>query len=125
MTPGIQPDPGLIFAELRAYERSAALKGAIDLELFTRIDEGASNPAEIAAKTGAPERGVRILCDFLTIAGHLTKSGSRYSLTLNSQLFLSKKSPAYLGSISDFLAGDHQRDALWRVEDTLTISSLQ
>src|SRR5579862_352663 len=116
MTPSMQPDPGLIFAELRAYERSAALKGAIDLELFTLIDDGATTPAEMAAKTQGSERGYRILCDFLTMAGHLTKFGDSYGLTTNSQLFLSKRSPAYLGSISDFLAGEHQRNALWQVE---------
>lgn len=112
----MQPDPGLIFNELRAYERSAALKGAIDLEIFTHIDEGATTPAQIAAKAKATERGVRILCDFLSVGGLLTKSGGAYGLSPNAKVFLSKKSPAYLGSISDFLAGDHQRNALWQVE---------
>lgn len=111
----MHPDPGVIFAELRAFERSAALKGAIDLELFTHIDDGATTPQEMAAKTSSSERGVRILCDFLTANGHLTKFGDSYGLTTNSQLFLSKRSPAYIGSISDFLAGDHQRNALWQV----------
>jgi 2-polyprenyl-3-methyl-5-hydroxy-6-metoxy-1,4-benzoquinol methylase len=109
----------LIFAELRAFERSAALKGAIDLELFTHIDDGATTTAELAAKAGASERGVRILCDFLTANGHLTKFGDSYGLTMNSQLFLSKRAPSYLGSISDFLTGDHQREALWKVADAV------
>jgi 2-polyprenyl-3-methyl-5-hydroxy-6-metoxy-1,4-benzoquinol methylase len=112
----MHPDPGVIFAELRAFERSAALKGAIDLELFTHIDDGSTTPREMAAKTGASERGIRILCDFLTIHGHLTKFGESYGLTMNSQLFLSKRSPSYLGSIADFLAGDQQHGAMWRVE---------
>jgi SAM-dependent methyltransferase len=115
MTPSMHPDPGAIFAELRAFERSAALKGAIDLEVFTHIDDGATTPAEIAAKTKSSERGVRILCDFLTVAGHLTKFGESYGLTINSQLFLSRRSPTYIGSISDFLAGDRQRESLWAV----------
>lgn len=119
MTPSMQPDPGVIFAELRAFERSAALKGGIELELFTHIDDGLTTPREMALKTGASERGVRILCDFLTVAGHLTKFGESYGLTTNSQLFLSKRSPAYIGSISDFLAGDHQREALWRVAEAV------
>jgi len=114
MTSGM-PDPGAIFAELRAFERSAALKGAIELEVFTHIDDGATTPEEIAAKAGAAVRGVRILCDFLTLAGHLTKFGDSYGLTMNSQLFLSKRSPSYLGSIADFLAGDHQKEAMWQV----------
>lgn len=106
----MQPDPGVIFDELRAYVRSAALKGAIDLDLFTHIDEGAATPAAIAARAGASERGVRILCDFLTVAGHLTKGkkdggADGYGLPINSKLFLSKRSPTYMGSIADFLAG--------------------
>jgi SAM-dependent methyltransferase len=111
----MHPDLGVIFAELRAFERSAALKGAIELELFTHIDDGATAPQEMAAKTGASARGIRILCDFLTVTGHLTKFGETYGLTMNSQYFLSKRSPAYLGSISEFLAGDHQHEALWQV----------
>jgi len=103
--PSTQPDPGVIFDELRAFARSSALKGAIDLELFTHIDDGASTPAALAARAGASERGVRILCDFLTVSGHLTKSAGGYGLPINSKLFLSKRSPAYLGSIADFLAG--------------------
>ena len=59
---------------------------------------------------------MRILCGFLTIAGHLTKAGSSDGLTMNSKVFLSEKSPAYIGSISNFLTGEHQRNALWQVE---------
>lgn len=103
--PVTQPDPALIFDELRAVERTAALKGAIDLELFTHIDDGASTPAAIAVRAGAAERGVRILCDFLTVAGHLTKGPDGYGLPINSKVFLSKRSPAYIGSMADFLAG--------------------
>ena len=100
-----QPDLGVIFAELRAVERTMALKGAIDLDLFTHIDDGAITPDAIAKNIGASERGVRILCDFLTVCGHLEKQDDTYSLSVNSKTFLTRRSPAYLGSIAEFLAG--------------------
>ncbi len=53
----------------------------------------------IAAQCKASERGIRILCDYLTIIGFLTKTDGRYQLTLDSSVFLSKRSPAYFGSV--------------------------
>jgi 2-polyprenyl-3-methyl-5-hydroxy-6-metoxy-1,4-benzoquinol methylase len=106
MAPHPTPNPGLIFEELNAFHRSLALRGAIELELFTHIDNGASTVAELAKRTSASERGVRILCDYLTIQGWLTKQDQAYGLSLNSKLFLSKNSPSYLGAMANFLAHD-------------------
>jgi 2-polyprenyl-3-methyl-5-hydroxy-6-metoxy-1,4-benzoquinol methylase len=98
------PNPALIFETLNAYQHTAALKGAIELEVFTHIGDGAVTTAEIAKRSSASERGTRILCDYLTIMGFLTKSGSTYGLTPDSALFLSKRSPAYMGTIMNFLS---------------------
>jgi ubiquinone/menaquinone biosynthesis C-methylase UbiE len=46
---------------------------------------------------------MRILCDYLTIMGMLTKNGNEYALTLDSATFLDKRSPAYLGGAIEFL----------------------
>jgi ubiquinone/menaquinone biosynthesis C-methylase UbiE len=103
-----------IIEALDAYQISLALKGAIELEVFTHIADGAVTPAEIATRANASERGMRILCDFLAVRGFLTKSGSEYGLTPESSAFLSKRSPAYIGSVALFLAHgyhiDHFRD---------------
>jgi 2-polyprenyl-3-methyl-5-hydroxy-6-metoxy-1,4-benzoquinol methylase len=88
---------------MNAYQRSMALKGAIDLEVFTHIAGGATAAAEIAGKCSASERGVRILCDYLAIQGFLTKTGQNYGLSPDAAVFLNKKSPAYMGSMSNFL----------------------
>ena len=58
----------------------------------------------IAAQCKASERGTRILCDYLTIVGFLTKTGGSYQLTPESAFFLTKRSPAYLGGTLEFLA---------------------
>ena len=98
------PSPENIFAAFFAYQRTAALKAAVDLGVFTAIDEGAKRASEIAKRTEASERGTRILCDYLTTMELLTKSGDQYALTPESAAFLSKKSPMYLGTVGDFLA---------------------
>ncbi len=51
----------------------------------------------------ATERGIRILCDYLTIQGFLSKEDHRYSLTPTSAAFLDRRSPKYLGTIARFL----------------------
>ena len=98
------PSPALIFDTLNAYQRTAALHAAVELDLFTAIAEGKKTPTALAARIQASEKGARVLCDFLVIIGFLTKQGNEYSLTSDSSLFLDRKSPAYLGSITEFLA---------------------
>ncbi|MGH9220400.1 MAG: methyltransferase [Vicinamibacterales bacterium] len=97
------PSAEIVFDTLFAYQKSAALKTAIDLELFTAIDDGARTASAIAARTNVSERGARILCDYLTVNGLLAKSGSTYQLVPESAAFLSKRSPAYLGTVANFL----------------------
>jgi 2-polyprenyl-3-methyl-5-hydroxy-6-metoxy-1,4-benzoquinol methylase len=97
------PTPDLFFETAQAYQRTAALRSAIDLEIFTAISEGASTVPALAARCNAPERGVRILCDYLTIVGMLSKTGDTYQLTPETAVFLNKRSPAYLGGMMEFL----------------------
>ena len=67
--------PEHIFETLVAFQQSAALKAALDLDVFSAIAAGARTLPELAGKTEASERGLRILCDFLVIRGFLTKDG--------------------------------------------------
>jgi ubiquinone/menaquinone biosynthesis C-methylase UbiE len=105
-----QPSPALVFDTFNAYQRTEALKAGIELELFTAIGEGNATAKAIAERCGASERGTRILCDFLTVAGFFTKQGNNYSLTPDSATFLDKRSPAYMGTVSEFILSDHIRD---------------
>ena len=103
-SPAQQPSPVLFFQTINAYQRTEALKAAIELEVFTAIGEGNTTADKIAERSKASERGTRILCDFLTIMGFLTKEDNRYGLTQDSAIFLDKRSPAYLGGTIDFMA---------------------
>jgi cyclopropane fatty-acyl-phospholipid synthase-like methyltransferase len=105
--PGVTPE--LFWDTMTAFQRSAALKAAVDLEIFTKIGEGNSTAAEIASAAGAAERGVRILCDSLAVMGFLTKTGSNYALTDASAAFLDKRSQMYIGSAVNFIMGLQQQ----------------
>jgi SAM-dependent methyltransferase len=116
MTTQTMPSADVVFDTLFAYQRSAALKSAIDLEVFTAVDDGAHTASAIAERCGASERGTRILCDFLSVLGLLDKSGSTYQLVPESAAFLSQRSPTYLGTTVRFLL----RPELKRNFDDLT-----
>ncbi|MFB3826971.1 MAG: methyltransferase [Bryobacteraceae bacterium] len=96
-----------IFRTANAFTQSAALKSAIELGLFTAIAEGNTGVNAIARRCDASERGIRILCDFLTIIGLLTKNGRDYGLTPESAAYLDRNSPTYLGSAVDFLNSEY------------------
>ncbi|HUO35728.1 MAG TPA: class I SAM-dependent methyltransferase [Candidatus Acidoferrum sp.] len=96
------PTPELIFETLNAYQRTAALRTAIELDLFTAIGEGATTAAAIAARCSAAERGIRILCDTLVAIGLLAKQDNFYKLTPDSAVFLDRRSPKYVGSSIGF-----------------------
>ena len=87
-----------------AYQKTAAIKAAIDLDLFTLIGAGADTAEALAEKIGAPIRGLRILCDYLTVQGFLEKSVARYAATPSSRAFLDRRSRSFMGSIVDFHA---------------------
>src|SRR5215469_9976738 len=98
-----QPNPVLVWDTIHGYQRSAALRAAVDLDLFTTIGAGSTDVSTIAQQCEASERGVRILCDFLTIAGLLSKEDGRYGLTPTSSAFLDRRSPAEMTSVIRFL----------------------
>jgi 2-polyprenyl-3-methyl-5-hydroxy-6-metoxy-1,4-benzoquinol methylase len=98
-----QPSPELIFETLNAYQRTAALRAAIALDIFTRIGEGTDTCGELAKRCEATERGVRILCDYLVVHRFLTKQDGRYGLTDDSAMFLDRRSPACIASAAGFL----------------------
>jgi hypothetical protein len=98
------PNPGLVFELVLSYQRTAALKAAVDLDLFRAIGQGPGDVASIARHCSASERGVRILCDFLTINGVLAKEKERYRHTPTSALFLDPTSPASMASVAQFMS---------------------
>jgi hypothetical protein len=97
------PNPGLVFDMAMAYQRTGALKAAIDLDVFRALGEEPVDVASIAKHCEASERGIRILCDYLVINGVLAKVGAGYKHTPSSALFLDPRSPACMASVAQFM----------------------
>jgi 2-polyprenyl-3-methyl-5-hydroxy-6-metoxy-1,4-benzoquinol methylase len=114
-----QPTPERFFNTVNAHQQTEAMKAAIELEIFTAIVEGCTTAAAIASRCQAAERGVRILCDFLTIHDYLTKNGVHYGLAPDSALFLNRHSPAYVGTAIEFLLTPHLREAHARLTEAV------
>jgi hypothetical protein len=103
LRPAEAPSPALVFDTLFAYQRTAALRAAIELDLFRAVGVGPADVASIARHCSASERGIRILCDYLTIMGFLSKADGRYANTATSAMFLDPRSPACVASTARFL----------------------
>jgi predicted nicotinamide N-methyase len=98
------PPENPVYDAVLAYQKTAALTAALKLDIFTLIGAGTMTIEALAAHTGAAPRGLRILCDYLTVIGLLAKQESTYSLTPSARRFLDRSSPLALGSCIDFLA---------------------
>ena len=100
----VNVSPDIFMEAAMAYQKTAAMKAAIDLKLFTAIGSAARSAEEIASRTSASARGIRILCDYLVVQCFLKKTGQQYELTPVSQAFLDSRSPSYMGGVIEFVA---------------------
>jgi SAM-dependent methyltransferase len=98
-------NPAPIFECFSAYQKTAAMQAAVDIGLFTAIAAGNVTAAQAAKACSASPKGVRVLCDYWTVNGLLTKTGDQYGLTPEAAMFLDQKSPAYFGGVLGFMNG--------------------
>ena len=114
-----EPDPEHIRNLIVGYQKTAALRAAVDLHLFTAIAKGASTVDTIAAKCQASPRGIRILCDYFTIEGLLSKQNQTYHLSPDSAAFLDERSPHYMGGMLRFLNAPRLLEAAAHLTETV------
>jgi Dimerisation domain len=113
------PSPEPIFETFNAHQRTAALRAAIELDLFRAIGEGPGDAASLARQCASSERGIRILCDYLTIYGLLVKEDSHYRHTPSSAVFLDPRSPACMASAARFLGHPFHAASFARLADAV------
>ena len=101
--PASEPNPQLVWDTFNAYQRTATLRAAIELDLFTAVGQGATTSEDLSRRCNASPRGTRILCDYLTIIEFLSKNADTYALTPTSAAFLDRRSPACMASMVDFI----------------------
>ncbi len=116
-TSGAPLTPAIVFENLQAFQKTFALKAAIELDVFRAVGEGPGDVASIAGHAKASKRGIRILCDFLVINGLLRKVDGRYKHTPSSAAFLDPNSPSCLSSIVGFLSLPELREPYEHLAD--------
>jgi SAM-dependent methyltransferase len=99
----------LLWSTFTGYQRTAAMKAAIELDVFTAIGEGATTLDAIASRCEASPRGLRILLDHLTMDGFVAREGDRYRLSPTAAALLDRNAPAYVGSAIAFIASPYVR----------------
>ena len=109
--PAAEVTPARIYDMLQAYRQAAALNTAIELDIFSIIAAGRDTVPAMAAALGLPQRGLRILCDFLVTERVLDKSGGAYSMAPDVAAFLDRASPRYIGAVARFVRAQVLRDA--------------
>jgi SAM-dependent methyltransferase len=106
-----KPSPELVFESLNAFQKTAALKAAIELDLFTAVGEGCHDVPSLAARCKGAERGIRILADYLVVQGLLAKRDGAYQHTPTSAAFLDRRSPHCIAASVGFLTHPGVMDA--------------
>lgn len=98
------PDPMAVMRVASAYWHSSVLHTAQALDLFTLLAEGPATAAELAARSGADERGVEMILIACIGLGLLEKQGDRFRNGPVAETFLVKGSPRYQGGIVSMFA---------------------
>jgi 2-polyprenyl-3-methyl-5-hydroxy-6-metoxy-1,4-benzoquinol methylase len=106
-----EPNPALVFDLVNSFHKTEALKAAVELDLFAALGEGNSTVEEIAQRCKSTKRGIRILCDYLSILGVVVKQGNRYFHSATSGAFLDSRSPACIASIVKVLNNPMMMDS--------------
>jgi len=114
-----EPSLALVWNTFTGYQRTAALKAAIELDVFTQIAAGAATIDALATRCAAAPRGLRALLNHLAVDGFLTRDGERYGLSATAAAFLDRGSPAYLGSGISFVASPMIVDGFTRLTDAV------
>jgi hypothetical protein len=99
------PTPMAFVDAVLGYQKTAAIRAAVEIGLFEAIGPKGADAEIIAARVNASPRGVRILCDYLTVLGFLEKSGTRWHQAPVARTFIDAASPNSMASIVRFLAG--------------------
>jgi ubiquinone/menaquinone biosynthesis C-methylase UbiE len=114
-----EANPEQIRSLMMGYQKTAALRAAVDLHVFTAISRGATNVAAIAECCHASRRGIRILCDFLVIEGLLEKENETYRCTADNAALLDERSPQYMGGMLQFLHAPRFWEAAIHLTETV------
>jgi hypothetical protein len=82
-----------------AFWPAKTLLSAVELDVFTQLAQGSLSRDTLAEKVGLHPRAARDFLDALVALGFLKREGDRYSNTAETDLFLDRNKPSYIGGI--------------------------
>ncbi len=94
-----QPNPEAILRTGLAFWPSKTLLSAVELGLFTELARGPQDEAGLRERLRLHERSARDFLDTLVALGFLHRANGRYANTPETDLFLDRNKPSYLGGI--------------------------
>ncbi len=96
---GTEVTPGRIMELGLAFWGSKTLLSAVELGLFTELAVEAQDAEAIAARLELHPRGARDFLDALVALGMLTREDGVYANTAETDLFLDRGKPSYIGGM--------------------------
>jgi len=103
----VKPDPGYIMQTATAFWASKVLLTAVDLGVFSTLDEGAMTATELGDALGLHPRGTFDFFDALVALKFLEREGDgpegKYKNTRETAAFLNRKSSTYIGGLPQML----------------------
>ncbi|WP_424684060.1 methyltransferase [Frateuria sp. YIM B11624] len=94
-----QPTPDTILQTGLAFWASKTLLSAIELGLFTELASGPRDPQGLRDALGLHPRAAGDFLDALVALGFLARVDGRYANTAETDLFLDRGKPSYVGGI--------------------------
>jgi hypothetical protein len=105
------PTPERILQTGLGFWASKTLLSAIEIGLFTELARGPERFEQLSGRLGLHPRSARDFFDALVALGFLTRSGDEYANTAETDLFLDRKKPSYVGGILEM--ANHRLYPFW------------
>jgi hypothetical protein len=106
-----QLTPGKILHIGLGFWASKTLLSAIEMGVFTELAHGPESFDALSGRLGLHPRSARDFLDALVAIGFLNREGDRYSNTTETDLFLDRKKPSYVGGILEM--ANHRLYPFW------------
>ena len=94
-----------------AFWPSKTLLSAIEMGVFTELARGAESFDVLSGRLGLHPRSARDFLDTLVALGFLSRAGDRYANTPETDLFLDRHKPAYVGGVLEM--ANHRLYPFW------------
>ena len=105
------PSPEKIMQTGLAFWASKTLLSAIEMGIFTDLAKGPQPFNEVVSRIGLHPRSARDFLDALVALGFLERTEDRYANTPETDLFLDRRKPSYVGGILEM--ANHRLYPFW------------